>query len=187
MRSKLGAIILFAAVSLLPALAADQTKSKDPEDQQVQEKTGRRRIRLGGLMFGAGYSHVSGYPYGYGWPYRYYGSPWAWAAWPMAYPFYDAWWPSPFFHPGFFNGFGYGPNMGEVKINTPTKNAAVFLDGAFAGTADKLKNIWLEPGAYNLELRAGGGSYQKKIYVLSGKRLTIEPDFRAQSEQERQP
>ena len=184
MRSRLGLMILFAAGSLLPVQAADQAKTKEPEEQ-ADDKPSRRRIRLGGIMVSAGYSHFSGYPYGYGWPYRY-GGPWAWAAWPYAYPFYDAW-GSSFFHPGFFNGFGYGPNLGEVKVNTPVKTAAVFIDGAFAGTADKLKTIWLEPGAYNLELRTDAGSYEKRIYVLTGKRLTIEPDFRPQADKERQP
>jgi hypothetical protein len=37
--------------------------------------------------------------------------------------------------------------------------------------------MWLDPGAYNLELRTNGDSYTKRIYVLSGKRLTIDPEF----------
>lgn len=137
-----------------------------------------RRIRLGGVSVNAGY--VRG-PMWWG-PYSYGYMP---AAWGPGYwrPWGPAWW-DPFWfngwaHPGFWNGFAYGPGTGEVKLNSAPKEAMVYLDGAFAGTADKLKNIWLEPGAYNLELRDDQGrSWEKRIYVLTGKTLALKPELK---------
>jgi hypothetical protein len=77
--------------------------------------------------------------------------------------------------------------MGEVKIRTAEKDASVFIDGGYAGVADKLRSIWLDPGAYNIELHAGQRSYSKRIYVLSGKRVTLEPEFQVRAEKEARP
>ena len=66
--------------------------------------------------------------------------------------------------------------MGEVKLGSSSKTAAVYLDGAYAGTVGKLKNLWLQPGVYNIEVRDDAGAvWQKKIYVLSGKTLELHP------------
>ncbi len=120
-------------------------------------------IRLGGIVVSGGYAHYS-VPY-YSW-YPYYAWDGYWA------PFAPAW--APFYDPYFF---APAVNKGEVKLTVPVKNAGVYLDGAFAGTADKLKTFWLDPGAYDLELRvAGQEPLQKRIYVLSGKTLKL--DFR---------
>jgi hypothetical protein len=120
------------------------------------------RIRLGGVSIGAGYSHFSGrYPY---WGYY---SPW----------YYDPFLFYPVYAPGYYNGFAYQPNMGAVKIEGADKNALVYLDGALAGRADKLKQMWLDAGAYNLELRTGDRSATRRIYVLSGKTLKVTPEL----------
>ena len=64
--------------------------------------------------------------------------------------------------------------MGQVKLHADLKDAEVFIDGAFAGTVSERKSMWLEPGAYNLEVRAPGReTYAKRIYVLSGKSLRV--------------
>ena len=61
--------------------------------------------------------------------------------------------------------------MGQIKLDAP-KDASVYLDGAFAGSVQKLKSIWLEPGIYELQVAGvNGGEYRKKVYVLSGKTL----------------
>ena len=96
-------------------------------------------------MVGAGYSYFSGgYPYGYG--------PEYWAYSPY-YLYNPVLW-SPFYHPGYYTGFAYRPNMGKVKIQAPDKTSMVYLDGALAGRLDRLKDMWLEPGAYQLEVRS---------------------------------
>jgi hypothetical protein len=172
LRQVLGALCISGVLALPPMLAGDSKQDSD------SGKTSRRRVRLGGITAGAGYSHSAGYGF---WPYSY------WNRWHglWAYPFYDPWWPGAYYHPGYFSGFARGANMGEVRIKEGRKDVSVYLDGAYAGTADKLKNIWLDPGAYNLELRTGSEAYTRRIYVLSGKRLTIEPEYEAKQQEAR--
>jgi hypothetical protein len=115
------------------------------------------RVRLGGVSGGYGY-----------WG----GGPGFWG------PAYGGWY-SPFWyygpiaHPGYYGGFVQGPDMGEVKLNGAPKDALVFLDNAYAGEARKLKNLWLEPGIYNIEVRDGSKKFTRKVYVLSGKTLEL--------------
>jgi hypothetical protein len=122
-------------------------------------------LRLGLISLGAGYSSVSGsgcYPY----------SP---SFYPLGCESAVFWFPRsgsyPFFAPGYF---AYGSDRGEVKLAAEPKHAEVYLDRAYAGTADHLKNMWLDPGAYDLSLAASGGkAFHQRIYVLSGKSLKI--------------
>ena len=59
-----------------------------------------------------------------------------------------------------------------IRVNVP--DAAVYVDGGYAGTADKLKNLWLDPGAYDLAVSAPGRvDFHERLYVLSGKSLKI--------------
>ena len=144
-------------------LAGDQSAS-DKADKESHWP----RIRFGGMTLTAGYSYYSGYPGWYGpwgyYPGHFWGYPWGW----------DPWFYYPWVHPGFYSGFAYGPGMGEIKIQTPDKSAAVYIDGALAGSAGKLKNIWLEPGAYEMSIQSGDREFRKKVYVLSGKTLTLD-------------
>ena len=115
------------------------------------------RIRLAGIAVGAGYSHYSGYP-GY--------RPWQFD--PFYYGLYDS------YFPGFFTGFNRGPNMGEIRLHSSSPKAEVYLNGAYAGEAGQLKGFWLEPGAYNLEVRSGSQiTFSRRVYVLTGKTLKI--------------
>jgi len=143
----LRSVALAGIVASLPALAADSD---------------RPRVRLGGVSGGFGYASGPAWygPYGPGF-YR----PW----WGL----YDPFWSSGFLHSGLYRGFAQGPNMGEIKLDA-AKDASVYLDGAFAGTAAKLKSMWLEPGIYELQVSTpGGDEYKRKVYVLSGKTLNI--------------
>jgi hypothetical protein len=159
-----GAALIAGVLAGAPGAAA--AEAKDAEKDNALRKAGRR-VRLGGVIAGAGYAHSTGYA-GF-WPYS------SWSRWPGYWysPFYDPWWGGGFFHPGYFTGFGRAPGMGEVRIREAAKDSEVYLDGAYAGTAGKLKSA----GAYNLELCADQDSYSKRIYVLSGKRLEIRPKF----------
>ena len=125
------------------------------------------RVRLGGVTVGAGYSRWSGYPYFY-------------APYAPFFPGYFAW--DPFlYHPYYWSGFAYGPNMGEVKLKAGRRDAEVFIDGAYAGTAAERKSMWLDPGAYNVEVRAPDRApFVRRIYVLSGKTLRIDAKLEAQ-------
>ncbi len=121
------------------------------------DKSSKPRIRLGGVMVNAGYSRFAGpgfYPYYYGY-----------GGWPY------------YFHPGFLYGYAWGPNLGEIKLKTEAPDAWVYIDGALAGKAEKLKSMWLEPGKYELEIRSGERKFGQKVYVLSGKTLRLNADL----------
>lgn len=141
--------------------ANDKTGNSDP-DHKI-------RIHLGTVSLAAGYTYFSGpfffYPF---WPYSYY--PYSFAYTPFLLdPFYG-----PFYAP-YTHGLAYAPDKGEVKLNAKPKNAQVFVDGAYAGTADHLKDMWLDSGAYDLSVSAPGRqTFQDRIYVLSGKSLKID-------------
>ena len=96
--------------------------------------------------------------------------------------FYPAWlwdpyWAYPVSYPSGY--FGYNDGRGEVKISLEPRSvdpklAEVYVDNAFAGTADHLKNIWLEPGAYELSvLSKNRTAYRRRIYVISDRSLKI--------------
>ena len=85
---------------------------------------------------------------------------------------------------GPYGSYGFGPyfavpNAGEVRLDTDVKDAEVFINGAFAGTAGKLKTIRMRPGAYSIEFRAPGRSrFAQKIYVIAGKTIKLHPELR---------
>jgi len=69
-----------------------------------------------------------------------------------------------------------------VKFDTNVKDAEVFIDGSYAGTVGKLKTMYLQPGSYNIELRSPGRTqFDKKIYVVAGKTLHLNPDLHVQA------
>jgi hypothetical protein len=91
-----------------------------------------------------------------------------------------------YYGPAFYGPVGYGwygpgpyggPVTGSVKIETKAKDAAVFVDGGYAGTVGQLKTFKLRPGTHNLELRGPDGHsfYQERIEVVAGKTLKIAP------------
>ncbi len=89
-------------------------------------------------------------------------------------------WYGPFFGP--FVPYGPYPvaysNAGEVKLSTNVKDADVFINGAFAGKASKLKSMWLPPSEYSLEIRAAGyAPFAERIYVVPGKTIRVQADL----------
>jgi hypothetical protein len=166
---------LFALALAVPLTSAvcQQTSPAKLEDSgppaKPDSQSSRPHVRLGGVFMGAGYSRYSSYP-----SYGYYSGFWG-----RRPDFFD-----PFFFfsfaTGFATGFAYQPNMGEVKIQTSNKTAWVYLDGAFAGRADHLKSMWLDPGVYNFEVRDGDRHYAQRIYVLTGKTMKLTPELMEQ-------
>jgi hypothetical protein len=95
--------------------------------------------------------------------------------------------------PSWDSGWGWGPsygggwwaptyttryvNTGEVKIDTRVKDAQVFINGAYLGTANDNKTIHLKPGPYKIEIREQGHApYRANIYVTVGKTIKLHPD-----------
>ncbi len=90
-------------------------------------------------------------------------------------------WYSPFYY-GSYGWYGpypaYHANAGELKLKTNVKSADVYINGAYAGKASKLKSMWLRPDAYNLEIRAPGyASYAERLYVVPGKTIRVNVDL----------
>ncbi|MCC6367728.1 MAG: PEGA domain-containing protein [Bryobacterales bacterium] len=77
----------------------------------------------------------------------------------------------------------YGtPNAGQVKLETHLKDAQVYINGNYAGTAGQLKTMTLTPGNYSIEVRAPGRSpYRQNVHVLAGKTLKLHPDLPLQT------
>jgi hypothetical protein len=142
-----------------------QSKQAAPEDSATAEdlkvSDPKWHLQLGTVWLGAGYGRFSSPLYN---PYSFYPFP----------PFYssmlwDPYW-GYFFPAGYFS---YNDGKGEVRLAAP-KQADVYLDNAYAGKAEKLKSIWLKPGAYDLSVsNSDRASFHQRIYVLSGKSLKI--------------
>ena len=148
--------------------AAPKIDDKDQKDGKPQRKI---HVQLGSVSFGLGYSYFSG-PYYY--PYRVFG----FYPYGIAYPafFCDPFWcaPTPLLSPVYPGSLAYGEDKGQVKLTADPKTAEVYIDGAYAGTADHLKTMWLDSGAYDLSLSATGRkAFHQRIYILSRKSLKI--------------
>jgi hypothetical protein len=160
----------------------DVTDTSTPSDQAGEKKflkesegsgdKGRTHLRLGTVWLGASYSHYSGpyyYPYG---PYGFYPGDWVYGS--LWYPIW-----SPYYPPGHFD---FNDGRGEIRLTADPKVAEVYIDGAYAGTADRLKSMWLDPGAYDLTVSAADrASFHQRVYVLSGKSLKITAKLNADS------
>jgi hypothetical protein len=151
--------------------AAAEAQHEKSQADAVDKRTWR--LRLSGVSVGAGYTHFSGpiYPYYYPFPYGY--APYGFypGDWVSASLWYPLWGPTPFYGPGYFN---YNGGRGAVRLTANPKDARVYIDGGYAGPADKLKDIWLDPGAYDLTVSASGHEdFHQRLYVLSGKSVKI--------------
>jgi hypothetical protein len=113
-------------------------------------------VRFGGIAVGVGVGYYNGpwYPAFDGW----------YSPWGFGYPYY---WPSIYHDPA--------EDRGAIKLKNVDKSSEIYINQAFAGTFGKLKTFYLDPGAYDLEVRAAGHeAQQKRIYVLSGKTIELE-------------
>ena len=95
--------------------------------------------------------------------YSYYYPFWGWD-WGWGGPFWDY---GPYYH----------ENVGWIKIKDHSKSDEVLLNGAYAGTANKLKTIRLAPGNYTIQIRRDGKDLlSQNVYVVPGKTLEINAD-----------
>src|SRR5229473_4390798 len=87
-------------------------------------------------------------------------------------PYYSGWYApywGPYWGPAYGGYYAY-PNSGEIKLDTKVKDAAVFINGAYAGTTHQNKSMHLRPGNYNIEIReAGRTQYAERVFVVAGK------------------
>ncbi len=151
----------------ISAVAGNPTKAQSDKSTQNQDR--KWHVKLGPVLVGASYRLFGGpfyYPYGLS-PFDGFYRAWLW----------DPYWAYPVSYPSGY--FGYDGGRGEIKLTleprtVDPKLAEVYVNNAFAGTADHLKNMWLEPGAYELSiLSKGRTAFRRRIYVLSGRSLKI--------------
>ncbi len=166
--------------STSPSTASSPTQSK-PNNRNVESVSNSRprfgvtTVAVGGgfgrfhrrgffsPFIGFGYSSYDPYP-----PYYY-------------DPYYYGPYSGPYYPPAARYGYGYGAGRGEIKLSVEPGIARVYVDDAFAGRAEDLKHIYLEPGVHTLSVSAPGrATYAEKLYVLSGKTIkiktTLEPE-----------
>ena len=75
-------------------------------------------------------------------------------------------------------GYYYGPDAGKVKIITHDKDASVYVDGGYVGPIAKAKNLPLQPGNHDVELRDSSGNtlYRESVQVIPGRTIEIHAD-----------
>jgi PEGA domain len=84
----------------------------------------------------------------------------------------------PYWGGGYWGPYYAYPNSGQVKVDTKVKDAAVFVDGSYAGTTQENKTMHLRPGSYNIEIREGGQThFAERVYVSAGKTLHLHPEL----------
>ena len=110
--------------------------------------------RGGRVGFRGGFGFRGPAFFGYGW-----GPYWGYWGGPYGYPY----------------GYYGGAAMGEVKIETPAKDALVYVDGGYAGLSGKLRHFHLTPGTHDIELRdpSGKAFFQEHVQVIAGKTIDI--------------
>jgi hypothetical protein len=65
---------------------------------------------------------------------------------------------------------------GELKIDTKSKNALVYIDGGYLGVVRKFKAVDLRPGDHEIELRDAAGNVllHQKVAIVPGGTTRIE-------------
>jgi hypothetical protein len=96
---------------------------------------------------------------------------------PFYGPAYYGWYGPGWYGPGYYGPYGFAAssNVGKVKIDTKMKDARVYVDGGYAGTAGDLKTFPLRPGTHDIELRdpSGQSMFQEKVDVIAGKTTKV--------------
>jgi hypothetical protein len=100
---------------------------------------------------GYGHPYYAPYPYRYGYYGYGYAAPFPYAApYPYAYPVYG----------GVFAVPPPGASYGGVRLEVAPRDAAVYVDGYYAGIVDDFDGAWqrvaLEPGAHRFEIVSPG-------------------------------
>jgi hypothetical protein len=151
---------------LAPAFGRQEKPEGEPEVVPVSQK--KTRVHLGPVHVGAGWTHSRGHFF-HPWSpwYRLYHRPFLL---PAAHYLYD-----PYLYP--FPSSREG--TGEVRLENIAEDAAVFVNGGYAGLAGDLRKFRLHPGAYTLRIEADGKEpFETRLYVLTGKTLRVRPGDR---------
>ena len=109
-------------------------------------------------------------------------------------------WAAPYWgprvYPGYWGPYAYAPvyeytnpgPTGAVRFDTNVNDAQVYIDGAYAGTVGNLKTMALQPGSYNIEVKApDGAQFAQKVFISPGETLHLNPDLRSFAQPQYQP
>src|SRR5579871_5676573 len=107
-----------------------------------------------------------------GFGHAFYGRGWYGGGWGLGW---GGWW-GPGWYAGWGPGYYWGPGPGQVKIATPDKSAAVFVDGGYVGPVAKAKKFPLRPGNNEVQLRDPNGQivYDQEVNIIRGRTVKID-------------
>lgn len=152
-------VFLFLFVGLCHA---QQAPSTQPKQEQHLSKQSKLHVTLGTVSVGAFYAYGPCPVFAYG----------CYAALPFAAPY-----PYPLFYPAYFYPAAVltsHVSEGRVELKASPTGASVYINGAYAGPASRLKAFPLGSGAYDLEVKAKGfRPFRQRIYILSNRTLKI--------------
>jgi hypothetical protein len=122
-----------------------------------------------GVGFGYGYPYAYGYPYGYGYPYPYYGYPSSYGG------YYDT-------YPGGYVAVVPGGDYGGLRIETPERDAQVWVDGYYRGVVDDFDGMFqkvkLPPGPHHVEVtKPGFATVAFEVDIQPGRTITYRADM----------
>jgi hypothetical protein len=101
-------------------------------------------------------------------PYPYYSrhyDPWGYGSFGLGYFYYSPWAWGPYGsygygYPHYGHQYGYGYDIGHVKLKVQPRDAEVWVDGYYAGNVDDFDGVFqslrLDSGAYRIEIRKTG-------------------------------
>lgn len=139
-----------------------QTTPSGAKQEQHLSKQSRLHVTLGTVSVSGFYVHAPCPVFGYG----------CYPDLPFAGPY-----PYPLFYPAYFYPaalLGRHVSEGKVELRANPPGASVYIDGAYAGPANRLKKFPLGSGAYDLEVKAKGyRAFRQRIYILSDRTLKI--------------
>jgi hypothetical protein len=150
-------LLLFAGFSY-----GQQVARPAPKHEQHLSKQSNLHVTLGTISVGVFYANAPCPVFAYGcYPVLPFVAPYAY----------------PLFYPAFLYAsadFARHVPEGTVKLHASPANAAIYIDGAYAGTANRLKTFPLGSGAYDLDVKAQGyRTFHERIYILSDRTLQI--------------
>jgi hypothetical protein len=70
--------------------------------------------------------------------------------------------------------------MGQVKIEVPAQDTAIFIDGDFLGVSQNVMKVALDPGTHKVELRDNQGKtlFTGNLDVTAGQTTELKPDMK---------
>jgi hypothetical protein len=166
------ALIFLAMLLACPPVFGQESGQQPPSatnetpahEQQVVRSGSDTHVHLGTVFVGFAYRQFA--PPFFVSPFGYWCGPWG-----LNFPCGD--YTSPYY-PNYFTNYPKRADKGALKLKIDPPHAQVFLDGGYAGTADRLKNIPLQTGVHDLLITAEHRApFRQRLYILTGRTLRV--------------